>query len=364
MQQSSLCRLIDSRFIPNKHQRLNSRDLTPVDFLLVGYFITSLLSTSTANTPTIHLVVEGIDEHSLKMLLTEFSRSFGRKPTNARLELCLNSSRFSGRSGSALTKILQILSHLDLSNSSTFSDSGAHCIFEGLRNNTTLVHLNLSHTSITAITPDTARSLTKMLQVNKSLKHLNLSNYFMHEFTHLQIISCIFEGIEHNTSLCYLDLHMASSFANIHTDTAAENIAQALKSNYSLLTLNIVGWRFLGRNGIHPIFNSLMFNSTLQTLYISNIDSETLSTFKKAREAKNLPPIDIHVVLRSSSHDTHMRSQSPVLFPFRGSSAGCLSPLHDSQRSSRLSCNSPTSSSSYTTGSQGWLSTCMDHYNS
>ena len=318
-------------------------------------------------------MVEGIDEHSLKMLLTEFSRSFGRKPTNARLELCLNSSRFSGRSGSALTKILQILSHLDLSNSSTFSDSGAHCIFEGLRNNTTLVHLNLSHTSITAIAPDTARSLskmlqvnkslthldlsynsaftdseahcifqdlqhnttlvhlnlshtsitaiapdtarslTKMLQVNKSLKHLNLSNYFMHEFTHIQIISCIFEGIEHNTSLCYLDLHMASSFANIHTDTAAENIAQALKSNYSLLTLNIVGWRFLGRNGIHPIFNSLMFNSTLQTLYISNIDSETLSTFKKAREAKNLPPIDIHVVLRSSSHDTHMRSQSPPI---------------------------------------------------
>ena len=60
---------------------------------------------------------------------------------------------------------------------------------------------------------------------------------------------------------------------------------------------------------------------------------------------------------------THMRSQSPVLFPFRGSSAGRLSPLHDSQRSSPLSRNSPTSSSSsisYTTGSQGWLSKC-DH---
>ena len=53
-----------------------------------------------------------------------------------------------------------------------------------------------------------------------------------------------------------------------------------------------------------------------------------------------------------------MRSQSPVLFPFR-SSAGRFSPLHDSQRSSPLSRNSPNSSSSsisYTTGSQGqWI---------
>ena len=60
-QQPSLCQLVDPRFIPNEKQKLNSRDLTSVDFLAVGYFITSLLSTSTTNTPTIHLVVDGID---------------------------------------------------------------------------------------------------------------------------------------------------------------------------------------------------------------------------------------------------------------------------------------------------------------
>ena len=39
-----------------------------------------------------------------------------------------------------------------------------------------------------------------------------------------------------------------------------------------------------------------MSNSTLQTLYVTYmyIDRETLSAFKKAREDKNLPPIDIH----------------------------------------------------------------------
>ena len=192
-----------------------------------------------------------------------------------------------------LTKMLQVnksLTHLDLSKNRLL-DSGARCIFEGLQNNTTLVNLNL-HTGIEVIDPDTARSLTKMLQVNKSLTHLDLSNYFTHEFTYL--ISYIFEGLEHNTSLCYLDLHVVSPVICKHGDNAAEHIARALKSNRSLLTLDIAGWIFLGPSGIHPILESLMFNSTLQTLYISDIDSETLSTFKRAREAKNLPPIEVH----------------------------------------------------------------------
>ena len=117
--------------------------------------------------------------------------------------------------------------------------------------------------------------------------HLDLSNN-VHMFG-----LCIFNGLEHNTTLCHLDLHAVSSVIYIHGDTTAKRIARVLKSNCSLQTLNIVGWRFLGRNGIHPILESLMFNSTLQTLHISDIDSETLSTFKRAREAKNLPPINV-----------------------------------------------------------------------
>ena len=347
-QQSSLCQLVDSRFIPNEHQFLDSNDLTPVDFLVVGYFITSLLSTSTTNTPTIHLVVDGIDDHRLKMLLNELSKyPVGGICTDARLELCLTSSRLTGKYGSALSKILEVnksIKHLDLSNNSRLSDSGARCIFEGLQYNTTLVNLNLSQTGIaldtarslteilqinkslthldlsknplsdsgaryifeslqynttlvnlnlshTGITadPDTARSLTKMLQVNKSLKHLDFSNFF----TYILIISFIFQGLKHNTTLCYLDLHVVKSVESIPTDTTAEHIIPVLKSNCSLQTLNIAGWKFHGRKGIHLILESLMFNSTLQTLYISNIDSETLSTFKRAREIKRLPPIEV-----------------------------------------------------------------------
>ena len=57
-----------------------------------------------------------------------------------------------------------------------FSDTGARCIFEGLQFNNTLVNLSLNRTSITATNPDTARSLTTMLKINKSLTHLDLSS--------------------------------------------------------------------------------------------------------------------------------------------------------------------------------------------
>ena len=56
------------------------------------------------------------------------------------------------------------LTHLDFS----WNDLSDSSIFEGLQHNTTLLSLNLSNTSINAATdPDTARSLTKMLQENK-----------------------------------------------------------------------------------------------------------------------------------------------------------------------------------------------------
>ena len=352
-QQPSLCQLVDHRFIPNEQQKFNSKDLSPVDFLAIGYFITSLLSTSTGNTLTIHLVVDGIDDHRLKMLLNELSKyPVGGIPTSAGallLELCAPSITRTGisyiasclkkssaiseiklsngnfhcdddvllsiaealqtntsltnlslrstglyyikQNGSALTKMLQVnksLTHLDLS-LNNFSDSGACCIFDGLQHNNTLVYLNLSSSGIQIINTDAARSLTKMLQVNKSLTHLDLSNYLHLCFRTIshQIISCIFEGLEHNTMLRYLNIRGVSDI----TDTDAEHIARALKSNYSLQTLNISECRFLHHNGIPLILESLMSNSTLQTLYISDIDSETLSTFTRAREAKNMPPI-------------------------------------------------------------------------
>ena len=157
-QQPSLCQLIDSRLIPNEEQTLKSKELSPVDFLAIGYFITSLLSTSA--TSSINLVIDGIDDHCLKMLLSELSKYCVEKVTTSacvlslRLKLCL---RFTGKNDSALITKLRankLLTHLDLSNNINLSNSGIHWIIEGLQQNNTLVNLNLSQTGISTIAPD------------------------------------------------------------------------------------------------------------------------------------------------------------------------------------------------------------------
>ena len=75
-----------------------------------------------------------------------------------------------------LTKMLELnkaLTHLNLSYN-LISDLGAQSIFEGLQHNNTLVNLNLKQTGIRAVMT-TVEVLTKMLQLNKALTHLNLS---------------------------------------------------------------------------------------------------------------------------------------------------------------------------------------------
>ena len=267
-QQPSLCQLVDPRFIPNDRQTLLSKDLTPVDFLAIGYFITSLLSTSTANTPTIHLVVDGIDDHCLKMLLNELSKyPVGGIPTDARLELCLTSSSFAKNT---FTEILLVksLTHLDLSGSHTFcSDSGACCmLFEGLQNNTTLVNLNLSHTGIAATDPDTARSLSKMLQVNKSLTHLDLSDNST--FRSDSGARWLFEGLQNNNTLVNLNLSH-TGIAATDPDTA-RSLSKMLQVNKSLAYLDLSNNSTFSDSGARWLFEGLQNNNTLVNLNLSH----------------------------------------------------------------------------------------------
>ena len=107
------------------------------------------------------------------------------------------------------------------------------------------------------------------------------------------VISCIFEGLEHNTVLRSLSIS-----GILTTDTNAEHIARALKVNCSLQALDMGRCYFLGSNGIHLILDSLLVNSTLQSLHISYFDMEVWNTFiqKRTTAAKKLPPINIILV--------------------------------------------------------------------
>ena len=127
------------------------------------------------------------------------------------------------------------LTHLNLSGKYKFSDLGAQCIFESLQHNSTLVYLNLGMTTLTATDPDTARSLTEMLQVNKSLAHLNLSgNSDLGG-------QCIFESLLHNSTLVYLNLSMTTITAT-YPDTA-RSLSEMLQMNKSLTHPDLSLWR-------------------------------------------------------------------------------------------------------------------------
>ena len=188
----------------------------------------------------------------------------------------------------SLTEMLQVnksLRQLNLSGNNWFSDLGAQCIFESLQHNSTLVYLNLSMTTITATDPDTARSLTEMLQVNNSLTHLDLSCRDTVPENH--IISLIFSALEHNTTL----LHLVLRGRQILKDDA-ERIAKTLKSNKSLLTIDI-SRAYISRVDI--ILGELKFNTALKKIYITynRAVDVAVSDLHKARKESGLPPIDI-----------------------------------------------------------------------
>ena len=345
-QQPQLCQLVDPRILTDT---IDSSTINPVDFLVIGYFITSLLSISTANEPDIHVSFECIDDHCLKLLLSELSKykskgvklvlgfddaritagqglkylssHLGQSPTmnklvlsggviqeadkdcllhiaealqtnNSLSKLCLHQIglQFTEQSGSALTKLLRVnksLKKLDLSDNN-ISDSGACCIFEGLQQNTTLSKLNLSNTGI--IVPDTARSLTESLQVNKSLTHLDISQSPLLNYG----ARLIFENLQHNDTLSHLNISDFGMSAN-DPDTV-KSLTKMICVNKSLTHLDI------SENGLElcsKIFESLQHNTTLVSLNlsdtgISDTDPDTAKSLTKMFQLnKTLEHLDL-----------------------------------------------------------------------
>ena len=203
--------------------------------------------------------------------------------------------------GSALKNMLQVnksLSHLDFCKTTDFRYE-THFIFLGLQHNTTLVHLNLSSTRLVP-TKETAQALNTMLQVNKTLTHLDLSSnkYFSISGAH-----SIFQGLQHNTALVFLNLsgttltvtdviseafitmlqvnktltHLDLSYNPKFSDSGACIVSQGLRHNTTLLDLNL-SFTGITDEGADYIEEALDYNSSLQQLNVShnNIDSYTV----------------------------------------------------------------------------------------
>ena len=155
----------------------------------------------------------------------------------------------------ALTTMLQVnktLTHLDLSNNDDFV---ANCIFQGLQYNTTLVHLNLSNTGLVA-TEDTAQALTTMLQVNKTIKHLDLSvnSTFSDSGGHY-----VFQCLQHNISLVHLNLKNINLKGTAH----ALGLTTMLQVNKTLAHLDLSYNRTFSR--FYDVFQGLQHNTALSS---------------------------------------------------------------------------------------------------
>ena len=375
-QDLSLSNLINFRIIS-----LNSF-LSPVDYLAIGYYITSILSVPSSDTSNVQLKIDGeIDDHRLRLLLLELSKYRTISACAARLEIEIVFSRniigkirliasfleqssavsklmiqhkdrvtatevfpsfakalqsnssltaltimyqgpeyehtreedfqvvknmfemnnslthfsLSGTGGfaccifqglqhnkklthlnlrgtrlvatediaQALTTMLETLTHLDLSQNSNFLDQGAYCVFQGLQHNNTLVYLNLSHTGL-KMTKSTAQALTTMLQVNKTLTHLDLSHNS--NFSD-QGAYCVFQGLQHNNTLVYLNL---SRTGLKMTENTSRVLATMLQVNNTLTHLDLSNNFSLFVSGTWFIFESLQCNTTLVQLNLSS----------------------------------------------------------------------------------------------
>ena len=328
-QEPSLCNLITFRIIG-----LGSH-LNPVDYLAIGYYITSLLSVPSSDTSNICLMIETIDDHRLRLLLLELSKYRTISACAARLEIEIvfstniiektslmasfleQSSAVSKlmiqhkdmdnktatdvfpsfakalQSNSSLTTLtikyqgqayehtckedFQVVKNMfEINNSLThFSLSGtggfACCILQGLQHNKKLTHLNLRGTRLVA-TEDIGQALTTMLQVNKTLTHLDLTNLFV-SGTWFS-----FEGLQCNTTLVQLNLRGTGLVATAGT---AQALTTMLQANKTLTHLDLSNnWKFQNAS---CIFQGLQNNATLVYLNLSNIKFEVIKDTSLAK---------------------------------------------------------------------------------
>ena len=339
----SLCLLVDPKF--RNAIELNFASIhDPSDYLAIGYFVTSLLSTSTADLLPVQLLIKrkytDASPYYLKLLLSEISKyaahpavdqscALSRKLSlmlendNVRLlnskekfcakqeaeviadhlgtssaiselivrkgfihdklfniaealqknntlsKLCLVDDDLRVQNGSVLFEMLRVntsLKYLDLSDNRFLSSAAHCCIFEGLRYNTTLTRLILRNSGVYVSNPDTAKSLTTMLQENKSLNHLNLSDNG--EFSQ-RGVSCIFNGLQLNTTLTHLTI---SGDYMIDDPDRVRSLALMLQVNKSLTYLDLSNSMGFSKSEARCIFESLHQNVSLVSLNLSRID--------------------------------------------------------------------------------------------
>ena len=87
-QQPTLCKLINPRFIlPKKQEILNAKYLTLVDFIVVRYFFTSLLSTSTSSSSEVQDIISFIQQKISDFLFFDYDDAMKSLEVSVSMEI-------------------------------------------------------------------------------------------------------------------------------------------------------------------------------------------------------------------------------------------------------------------------------------
>ena len=211
-QQPCLCQLVDTRLISNASSTFNSEDFNSVDFLAFGYFITALLS---ANMLTVPISFQHINDHCLKLLLSELSKyeppaadAVTQNALAGKLVLNLDTPSITGQGARHIASHLKqspVISELKFTDSDdtiqSDDEDGLLHVAEALQTNSSLTKLSLRNMKLQHKVLS-GSALTKMLQVNNSLTHLDLSGSNLSDSGAF----CLFDGLQDNTTLVNLCL--------------------------------------------------------------------------------------------------------------------------------------------------------------
>ncbi len=167
----SLCQFVASQL--NCKLYLNGTTLSPLECLSVGYFL-SCVCVITSRDFTVGLWGCSIDDHCCKFLMRGLSRCPTLTTTETgQLSMDLGHNSIHAEGAHYMAQVLRnnTLEFLDLSGNPEVSDAGAFCIAQGLKQNSSLLRLDLYSCGIG---DEGVKSLGEALVENDSLKVLQL----------------------------------------------------------------------------------------------------------------------------------------------------------------------------------------------
>jgi hypothetical protein len=280
-QDPDLCLYVAERLEYRLEYRLDLSEtsLSPVDYLSVSYFLSSL----TGKEFTVYLRRCYIGDLGAKCL-TKFLHCDCDVHYTSNVAIDLYDSSLNQKDALHVARMVYFIEHLYLSKN-PIGDTGASLISEAVRETSTLKTLILSNC---CITPRGAKDLSRALAQNSSLEKLDIGWNSVGD----EGISHVAEALKQNKQLKELWIGGCGM-----TDKGAASLASALTVNNSLKILYMCGGtRALTEDGLSAIAQSLSNNSKFEKLAIpydfGSATADRLSReVNEARKRNGLPPI-------------------------------------------------------------------------